>query len=71
MNLADDEAKSVLSSYKNEIKKEYEEVSRCCDGIGKEFENMTLNDQIAKLADLVFNVYKSEEILKLIEVNIH
>lgn len=38
MNLADDEAKSVLSSYKNEIKKEYEEVSRCCDGIGKEFE---------------------------------
>lgn len=71
MNLADDEAKSVLSSYKNEIKKEYEEVSRCCDGIGKEFENMTLNDQIAKLADLVLNVYKSEEILKLIEVNIH
>lgn len=35
MNLADDEAKLVLSSYKNEIKKEYEEVSRCCDGIGK------------------------------------
>ena len=71
MDLADDEAKSVLSSHKNEIKKEYEEVSKCCDSMDKEFENMTLDDQIAKLADLVFNVYKSEEILKLIEVNIH